>query len=261
MKNLSIDSGKEFDFGFVSEDYAKFRDIYPEEFYRKISDYGYFSKGHKVLDLGTGTGVLPRNMSKYGAEFTGVDISENQIAYAKILTNKAGLDIKYIVSSAEVLDFSEKVFDTVTACQCFMYFDKKIVIPKIHSWLKDNGHFLVLFMVWLPFESEIAMKSEDLVLKYNPEWSGGRIARYEQKEPAWAKELFIVDNMTAFDVDIMFTRETWHGRMKTCRGIGASCLSSEKIKEWELEHINYLNTVPESFTIPHYATVLDLRKK
>ncbi|MGN1478762.1 MAG: hypothetical protein ACI4XH_03260 [Acutalibacteraceae bacterium] len=30
--NLNIDKGKAFDWGRVSDDYSKFRDIYPEEF-------------------------------------------------------------------------------------------------------------------------------------------------------------------------------------------------------------------------------------
>jgi hypothetical protein len=38
-------------------------------------------------------------------------------------------------------------------------------------------------MAWLPFESEIAMNSEKLVLKYNPNWSGGGLKRYQSKEP------------------------------------------------------------------------------
>ena len=71
--------------GRTSEEYAKYRDIYPEDFYRKIVDRGLCTDGQTVLDLGTGTGVLPRNMYKYGAEWTGTDISPEQIKQAKIL--------------------------------------------------------------------------------------------------------------------------------------------------------------------------------
>ena len=40
------------------------------------------TEGHNVLDPGTGTGVLQRNLYVYGAPFTGTDISENQIEQA-----------------------------------------------------------------------------------------------------------------------------------------------------------------------------------
>ncbi len=36
--NRGIDSGNPFDWGKTSLDYAKFRDIYPKEFYQRIID-------------------------------------------------------------------------------------------------------------------------------------------------------------------------------------------------------------------------------
>ena len=64
--NNRIDGGKAFDWGRTSEEYAKFRDIYPDIFYKKIVDRGLCIQGQHVLDVGTGTGVLPRNPYKYG---------------------------------------------------------------------------------------------------------------------------------------------------------------------------------------------------
>lgn len=96
---MKIDNGKAFDCGRVSDDYAKFRDIYPNEFYKKIADRNLCVNNQRVLDLGTGTGVLPRNMYALGAKWTGTDISENQIKKAKELS--AGMDIAYYAVSAE----------------------------------------------------------------------------------------------------------------------------------------------------------------
>ena len=93
ITNKKIDGGKAFDWGRTSEDYAKFRDIYPDEFYQKITDLGLCVKGQDVLDIGTGTGVLPRNMFRYGANWTGTDISPEQIAQAERLSQEAGMNI------------------------------------------------------------------------------------------------------------------------------------------------------------------------
>jgi 2-polyprenyl-3-methyl-5-hydroxy-6-metoxy-1,4-benzoquinol methylase len=114
-----IDEGKAFDWGKTSEYYAKYRDIYPDVFYQKVADRGFCVSGQRVLDLGTGTGVLPRNMYKYGAEWTGIDISPEQISQAKRLARKAGMDIDFKAVSAEKMDFSSESFDVLTACQCF----------------------------------------------------------------------------------------------------------------------------------------------
>ncbi len=259
LKN--IDNGNSFDWGKTSEDYAKYRDIYPKAFYQKLAKLSIGVKGQHVLDLGTGTGVLPRNMYDYGAKWTGTDISENQITYAKRLSAEAGMDISYFVSSAENINFPDKTFDVITACQCFMYFDKNIILPKIYKMLKENGHFAVLFMAWLPDESEIARKSEELVLKYNPSWSGGHMTRYQLTTPPWCGDLFEPANILTYDLPVSFTRDSWHGRMKACRGIGASSLSADEIAAWEQEHMAYLQTVPETFDVLHYVTILDLMKK
>ena len=38
MQNQNIDHGNKFDWGKTSEDYAKYRDIYPKEFYAKLAE-------------------------------------------------------------------------------------------------------------------------------------------------------------------------------------------------------------------------------
>ncbi len=258
--NKNIDMGKAFDWGQTSKDYAKYRDIYPEAFYNKIIDLGLCVKGQNVLDLGTGTGVLPRNLYQYGAKFVGADISENQISEAKRLSEEAGMDIKYIVSSAENIDLEDKSFDTVTACQCFMYFDRQVVMPIIHRVLKDGGRFCIMFMDWIPDKSDIARFSEQLVLKYNPSWTGAKMRRSDIVVPKDIKGLFEVEDKIGFDVDVSFTRENWNGRMKACRGIGASTLGTDEIAAFEAEHVAYLNTAPERFNVPHRVAMLILRK-
>lgn len=65
MTDTNIDGRKAFDWGKTSEDYAKFRDIYPQEFYDRITNRGLCVSGQNVLDVGTGTGVLPRNLMFY----------------------------------------------------------------------------------------------------------------------------------------------------------------------------------------------------
>ena len=260
MIKSDIDGGKCFDWGRTSEDYAKYRDIYPEEFYAKIIETGLCLRGQRVLDLGTGTGVLPRSLHKHGAEFVGVDISEAQIRQARLLSEKAGMNISYMVASAESFDFPDSSFDVVTACQCFQYFDKAVSLPRIHKVLKDRGHFCILFMMWLIEESEIAANSEKIVLKYNPYWSAHSCKRFRIDSPKEAEGLFEVADSILYDIPVAFTRESWHGRMKACRGIGASSLSEETIALWEEEHIEYLKSVPESFTVEHFVTALNLRK-
>jgi Methylase involved in ubiquinone/menaquinone biosynthesis len=259
IENETIDNGKGFDWGLASADYGRYRDIYPEAFYQKILSLGLCAKGQRVLDLATGTGVLPRNLYRFGAKFTGADIAANQIAEARRLS--AGMDIDYVVSAAEALAFPDDSFDAVTACQCFEYFDLPVLVPKLARMLKPGGRFAILYMAWLPDESDIARQSEELVLKFNPEWTGGGYKRRPIGDPDWAKAFFELENKAAFDLDVPFTRESWNGRMRACRGIGAS-LPGVEIAQFDREHRALLEKIaPESFNIPHYSTMLILKVK
>ncbi len=255
-----IDEGKAFDWGKTSEFYAKYRDIYPDVFYQKVADRGLCVDGQKVLDLGTGTGVLPRNMYKFGAKWTGTDISPEQIEQAKRLSEKAGMDIDYKVVSAEKIDFPDESFDVITACQCFWYFDHEKVAPEFARILKKDGKLVVLFMAWLPYEDELAGKSENLVLKYSPTWSGGRETKHPIHIPDVMFDHFELEDHEEYDVDVPFTRESWHGRMIACRGVGAS-LSPEELAKWDAEHRALLADYPDEFTVRHYAAISILRKK
>ena len=96
IKDKTIDGGKGFDWGKVSSEYAKYRDIYPKIFYQKILALGLCKDGQKILDLGTGTGVLPRNMYSYGGKWIGTDISEEQIEQAKHLSVGMNIDSKQL---------------------------------------------------------------------------------------------------------------------------------------------------------------------
>ena len=261
MKIVGIDQGKEFNWGNTSKDYAKYRDIYPDAFYEKITYLGLCTNGQTALDLGTGTGVLPRNMFKFGADWTGVDISDDQIAEAIRLASEKDMKIRFFAAPAEETRLPDEAFDVITACQCFMYFDKNKVIPEIERMLKPNGRFLILFMAWLPYECEIAMRSENLVLKYNPEWTGCHYKRHEPIVPDWSKDYFDCINCIAYDTDVHFTRESWHGRMIACRGIGASSLPQAEIERFKNEHWAYMLTLPARFVIPHHVTILDFQKR
>ena len=214
IKDNRIDAGKAFDWGKTSEFYAKYRDIYPDLFYQKVADRGLCVKGQKVLDLGTGTGVLPRNMYKFGAEWTGTDISPEQIEQAKKLSEEAGMNIDYQAVSAEKLDFPDESFDVITACQCFWYFDHEKVAPEFHP-------------IFIP----------EVMYDY-----------------------FDMDYHEEYKLKVPFTKESWHGRMIACRGVGAS-LSPDELAKWDAEHRELLKNVPDEFDVLHYAATAVLKRK
>ena len=261
MQIGNIDGGKTFDWGKTSSDYARFRDIYPEKFYNRLLELGAGSKGQDILDLGTGTGVLPRNMYRYGAHWTGTDISENQIEQAKILAAENNMDIDFSVCCAEDADFQDNSFDVITACQCIWYFKHNITAPKFAKMLRPGGKFFILYMGWLPYEDATAKRSEDIILKYNPDWTGFGDTRKHVWVPDEYIEYFDIKLQEEFDVRIPFTRESWHGRIRACRGVSAS-MKEETLAQWDEEHRRMLElNNDEKFEILHYVSIAELQKK
>lgn len=244
MEKILVDDGQKFDFGNTSREYAKYRDIYPEELFERLHEIGIGTKNSHWLDIGTGTGVIPRGMAKYGANIMATDIAENQIQEAVNLSK--GMDnIKYQVAAAEDLDFPDNSFDAITACQCFWYFDPNVIVPKIKSMLKADGIFLKVYMSYMK-EEPITQDSNGLVKKINGSW-GGASASIKDLTTHYFEE----PHMDTMVVALPFTRETWHGRMMASRGVMAS-MNEEQIKQFDREHRAMLEKkYPEEFTIRH----------
>lgn len=244
MEKIIVDSGQKFDFGKTSKEYAKYRDIYPQALFTRLYELGIGIKGSRWLDLGTGTGVLPREMAKYGADIVAVDISENQIEEAKELS-KEYTNIEYNVSSAEDLCYGANTFDAITACQCFWYFDPEIIVPKIQSMLKPGGIFLKVYMSYMK-EEEITQNSNGLVKEINGLWGGASASLKDLKT-----HYFDNPQMETMIAELPFTRETWHGRMMASRGVMAS-MNEEEIRLFDKKHREMLEKkYPQEFTVKH----------
>lgn len=250
----NIDSGKAFDWGKTSEDYQKYRAGYPPEFYEVLGALGVGLEGQKILDLGTGTGELALNFANQRAEVIGIDISEEQIAQAKQNAADKKLTVDFQAIRAEEVSFLDESFDAITASMCWLYFDKDIVIPLVKRLLKSNGVLMTSSIVWLPFEDDLAGKTEELILKYNPDWSSSGATDGQISIPDWSEKDFNIRSHHKFKVEVPYSNQSWKGRLRACRGIGAS-LSEEVIMKFEHELDELIRKIhsDKPFTVTHRA--------
>ena len=224
MKLSYIDNANDFDFGKTAENYARFRDIYPESMYEKLIEWGIGKEGQHILDLGSGTAILPMNLYHTGAYFTAADIAENQITVGGALARQKGMErISFKVCPAEDTGFPDNSFDAVTAVQCFPYFDADGAAAEIFRVLKPQGLFCKILMDWLPREDAVVAEMQ------------GR---------------FVSEAVISYDEALAFTKEAWRGRVLTCRGVGAS-LPPEKVMEFEAEYRRILARYDEPLYLKH----------
>ena len=251
MQNREIDHGRAFDFGKTSKDYARFRDIYPAALYARLRVLGVGRAGSRWLDLGTGPGVLPRNLADCGAGIIGIDISADQIREAIALSADFP-NITYRVCPAERTGLPDGSLDSITACQCFWYFDPQTLVSEIRRLLVPGGRFIKILMSWSP-DDPVAGASEQLVRRLNPEWTSDDLALRDMRT-----HLFDHPEEESFTADLPFTRESWHGRMLTCRGVQGS-MAPSALARFQQEHLRLLAAFPECFTVTHRVDIVSYR--
>jgi SAM-dependent methyltransferase len=254
-----IDGGRPFDWGRTSGDYSMHRPGPPQSFFDRLRALGVGLPGQRILDLATGTGVLARQFARQGASVTGVDIAPEQIAAASGLAAQEGLTARFAVAAAESTGLPSGSFDAITANQCWMYFDRDRILSEIDRLLAANGVLVVSFFNWLPCRDPIARASEELVLKFNPQWQGARWDGHIPPMPSWAKDRLELTAMFWYDEPISFTRESWRGRMRACRGTGAA-LDADALEAFDRAHDALLRqSASESFPILHRISAHILR--
>ena len=241
------------DWNKAAEDYAKHRAGFPDWFFERLQAIGLAQNGHKVLDLGTGTGALGRGFARRGCKVTGIDLSPGMMAEARELDRAAGVSIDYREARAEATGMAETSFDLVSAGTCWFWFDGIAVGREAMRVLKPGGHLLICYLAWLPLPENVVRRTEELIERANPNWKLGNdwpnAAGY-LNDLAWAG--FAARESFSVDYDISYSHAAWRGRIRASAGIGAS-LSADAVAAFDTEHAAMLQRdfPADPLAVPH----------
>jgi 2-polyprenyl-3-methyl-5-hydroxy-6-metoxy-1,4-benzoquinol methylase len=99
----------------------------------------------EILDLGCGPGLYTEKIAKLGHKVTGIDFSQNSIAYAKEIAKQNNLNINYICKNYLDLDFDNQ-FDLIIMIYCdfgvLSIEQREVLLGKIYRALKQGGIFI-----------------------------------------------------------------------------------------------------------------------
>ena len=110
---------------------------------RVLAKLAGLKPGMAVIDIGSGVGGPARTLAaEFGCHVVGIDITEEYVNTAKLLSEKVGLSklVSFIEGNALQLDFYNETFDAVWSQNVIMNIeDKYRLFQEAHRVLRSNG--------------------------------------------------------------------------------------------------------------------------
>ena len=250
------------DFGRTAADYGLHRAGFPSSLFERLATYGVGLPGHRVVDVGTGTGTVARGFALRGCAVTGIDPSQELIGDARRLDHVAGVSVEYRVASAEETGLDGLSVDVYAAGQCWHWFDRPRAAAEAWRVLADGGAIVICHFDWLPLPGGIAEATEQLVLTHNPRWRGaGGSGMYPQWAADVARHGFTGIETFSYDVTVPYSHEGWRGRIRASAGVAAS-LDAEAVGRFDAAHADLLAAQfpGETLEVPHRVWALIARR-
>jgi 2-polyprenyl-6-hydroxyphenyl methylase/3-demethylubiquinone-9 3-methyltransferase len=122
----------------------------------------------KILDIGSGGGLLSEPMSRLGANVVGIDASDKNIKVAKLHAKKNDLDIKYICTSPEKFKNQSK-FDVILNMEIIEHVEDVDFFLKSCSRLLRKGGIMFVATLNKTLKSYLfAIIGAEYVLRWLP---------------------------------------------------------------------------------------------
>jgi len=148
----------------ISSNYAHYGPYAPNE--NKLKLLGNI-KNKKILEIGCGGGQCSIAFSKKGAICTGLDLSIEQIKYAKELAKKEKVKVEFLVEDIQKLkNIKSNSYDIVFSAFALQYVPNLYkCFKEVNRVLKRNGLFVFSFDH--PFFATIDPNTLKMIFNYN----------------------------------------------------------------------------------------------
>jgi len=123
--------------------YEKFRPPYPAEFFRVVSQKLKLRKEHRLIDLGTGPGLLALGFAPHVGRIVGVDPEPAMLAAAAKSAARTGQEFTLIESKAEALSREVGQFDVVTIGRALHWMASEPTAALLERLVAPGGVILV----------------------------------------------------------------------------------------------------------------------
>lgn len=131
------------------QDFERFSTVLTTPLARRLTAMADISAGQRVLDIGTGTGVVALEAAKAAGDrgkCIGIDLSEKMLAVARASARRENLaeQIEFRTMDAESLQFETASFDVVVSLFALLHFpDPTLALKEMFRVLKPGGALVV----------------------------------------------------------------------------------------------------------------------
>jgi len=115
----------------------------------RLVKFASIGSGHRVLDVGCGTGVVAITAARMGAKVTGIDLTPQLLSHARENASIANVGVEWQEGDVESLSFGDSSFDVVVSQFAHMFGPRpEIAIREMLRVLKPEG--TIAFATWPP---------------------------------------------------------------------------------------------------------------
>jgi 2-polyprenyl-6-hydroxyphenyl methylase/3-demethylubiquinone-9 3-methyltransferase len=126
-------------------------------------------RGLSILDIGCGGGLLAEPLARLGAEVTGIDAAERNVAIARRHAEAVGVRVTYLPCSAEDLAAQGAQFDAVLAMEIVEHVaDLDAFFKAAAGMLKPSGTIVVATLNRTAKSFAFAIVGAEYVLRWLP---------------------------------------------------------------------------------------------
>ncbi len=160
---FKLDDSRSYD--SYAEDYHRCVGRLCEPFVRQMVTLAHLKQGQRVLDVGTGTGIVANYAAKLldnSGSVVGIDLSEGMLKICASTAKKEELtNVQFLRMDTENLALPAESFDSVFSMNAIDHFpDAAQALKEIYRCLKPGGHLVVAIGCRIP------------------PWGGGRLKAY-----------------------------------------------------------------------------------
>lgn len=156
-------------FGEVAELYDRFRPAYPDDPFDDIVQWGGLEAGHRVIEVGAGTGRATLALAARGLEVFAVEPSAEMLALLRAntadfeaVTSRLGRFEDWDPSAADP-------FDALVSAQAWHWVDQRVGPTKAHAALRPHGTVAMLWNRPAPDDSDLRRALDEVYERIAPD--------------------------------------------------------------------------------------------